>query len=109
MKTNERTLVNLNIGDVVSIEHTVVDTRETITAIVSCACIRNGKGASVFHTDDGQVYVWKPSKEFPHGTVDRIDSPNEDYLVNPYVMVYNSERDLYIPVNSKSGTYLTYQ
>jgi hypothetical protein len=85
-----------------------VDNREYITATVSYSGINDGKGVAVFNTDDGEVYLWKPSKTSPHGTVKRVDTLREYELINPYITVYQVERNMYIPVHSSSGTYLTY-
>lgn len=100
-------LVNIRIcpGDMAEIEYTSVDERKRISAWVSCCNIRDGKGIAVFHTDEGEVYTWRPSKSDPHGTVSRIDTPREDVLINPYVRVFSPIGDKYRPADSRAGTY----
>lgn len=104
-------LINLYLqpGDKIDIEHTCVDQREHISVFVCYCSINDGKGVAVFNDNNGTVYLWKPSKTNPHGIVERVDSPNEEFLVNPYVRVYNPEIDKFRPVDSRSGTYIIMQ
>ncbi|SOK59205.1 hypothetical protein [Yersinia phage fHe-Yen9-03] len=101
-------LINVSIkhGDVIDIEHTCVDRREHISVFVSHSTIHNGRGVAIFHDNDGKVYLWKPSDKCPHGIIERVDSPNKDFLVNPYVRIYCPDVDKFRPVDSFSGSYL---
>lgn len=100
-------IVNVKIapGHKVTIEHTSVDTRETIEAVVSCSTLDNGKGVAVFSTEDGQVFTWKPSFSSSHGEVVRIDCARPDVLINAYVRAFSTEVQQYRPVHVNTGEY----